>query len=260
MRQFFAAAATVGGFALLLSPATATAGTCGVINGLWTCQPQTVVMPHQKKTVDPVVVHSGTSYDHLRSVHYSNTPHVNITRIHGQPDTVRLTDAPSGFSGGCNPHSTKYCRHQTMTLPPKAAIMTPGVAVAGQAHIAQGSPRAVSVQSHSTARVSGAVVARPHVPTIKKVQSVPQVHLQNPAQTVEVAAPPATRIQDGGGWKNISGLQQIRGHGYVAGMPCQPMGVPVSQGGPVLPYCSGPAPQLAGGPKYGNFSSRYGSR
>ena len=47
---------------------------------------------------------------HLRTIDFQRAPNVSITRIHGMAPTASLADAPSGFTGGCHPSSTQYCR------------------------------------------------------------------------------------------------------------------------------------------------------
>jgi hypothetical protein len=49
---------------------------------------------------------------HLRTVNFQRAPNVSITRVHGLQSTASLSDAPSGFTGGCHPTSTSYCRQQ----------------------------------------------------------------------------------------------------------------------------------------------------
>ncbi len=47
---------------------------------------------------------------HLRSVSFQRAPHVSIMRVHGMMPTAGLSDAPVGFTQGCHPQSTQYCR------------------------------------------------------------------------------------------------------------------------------------------------------
>ena len=83
---------------------------------------------------------------HLRSVQIAGAPHVNITRVHGLNNPVGLVDAPTGFTNGCHPSSTQYCRNGAVAPQP-----APGV------DISRFQPRTYG----STAMVPGIA----HVPT-----------------------------------------------------------------------------------------------
>lgn len=58
----------------------------------------------------PTTIENRTPYDYFDSVHFQRSPHVSITRIHSLEPGVGLTDSPVGFTAGCHPESTTYCR------------------------------------------------------------------------------------------------------------------------------------------------------
>ncbi len=79
---------------------------------------------------DPLAaVHSydRVPYGYLKSFAYKNTPNVNVMRVHSRAPVVGLNDVPNGFSGGCTPVLTSYCRARKPVLPPvrvKAPVIT----------------------------------------------------------------------------------------------------------------------------------------
>lgn len=70
------------------------------------------VLPSRPVHQGPVTVQHRTAFDHYKSIQFQQAPHVSILRVHGRPQTVGLSDAPSGFTGGCSPSSTRYCRSE----------------------------------------------------------------------------------------------------------------------------------------------------
>lgn len=74
------------------------------------CQFSVQVLPHYAPAVGPITVQHRTPFDGHRSIRFRQAPNVSILRVHGLPESVGLGDAPTGFSGGCHPHSTQYCR------------------------------------------------------------------------------------------------------------------------------------------------------
>lgn len=58
----------------------------------------------------PVNSYSTAPYGYLKTVEYKNTPNVNVMRVRNQAPMAALNDVPTGFTGGCNPASTGYCR------------------------------------------------------------------------------------------------------------------------------------------------------
>ncbi len=65
----------------------------------------------------PINIYSRAPYGHLKSFAYKNTPNVNIMRIHSRAPRVGLNDVPTGFTSGCRPTSTVYCRPKLAPLP-----------------------------------------------------------------------------------------------------------------------------------------------
>lgn len=91
--------------AVMAAPAFA-GGNCNSGN----CGTPVQVMPSYAPEFGPMTIRTEQPMGHLRSVNFQRAPNVSITRIHGMGPTAGLSDAPSGFTGGCHPTSTTYCR------------------------------------------------------------------------------------------------------------------------------------------------------
>jgi len=91
--------------AVLSAPAFA-GGHCGGGN----CAVPVHVLPSMPAHFGPMTIQNQNPLGHLKSIHFQRAPHVSITRIHSLGPTAALSDAPSGFTGGCHPSSTTYCR------------------------------------------------------------------------------------------------------------------------------------------------------
>jgi len=106
---------------ILAAPAFA-GGNCNSGNCAGTVQ----VMPGYAPQFGPMTIRNENPMGHLRSINFQRSPNVSITRIHGMAPTAGLSDAPSGFTGGCHPTSTTYCRQsagapvQVQMAPPPA--------------------------------------------------------------------------------------------------------------------------------------------
>lgn len=116
----------IGGAVALLSISTAPALAGGACGGV-PCDLGTVAQPALPSDYGPVTISNHTPYDYFDSVQFQRAPHVSITRIHSLPPTVALSDAPVGFTKGCNPNSTLYCRQAAPsgTKPPITPIYRP---------------------------------------------------------------------------------------------------------------------------------------
>lgn len=127
--------AAVSSFSLLASAAPALAGGC--MNGAPNCDMGVKVMPSVPAQFGPMTVQTMHPMGHLRQVEFQRAPHVSITRVHGMTPSAALSDAPSGFTGGCHPTSTQYCRTDVGTPvsvnlapAPTPVVATPYVAPA----------------------------------------------------------------------------------------------------------------------------------
>lgn len=100
--------AAVSSLSLIASAAPALAGGC--MNGAPNCNMGVNVLPSSPAQFGPMTVQTAHPMGHLRHVDFQRAPHVSITRVHGMAPTAALSDAPSGFTGGCHPTSTQYCR------------------------------------------------------------------------------------------------------------------------------------------------------
>jgi len=101
--------AAVSGLSLAAVSTPALAGGCG-FGGAANCSVGVNVLPSEAPSFGPVTIETTNPMGHLRTVNFQRAPNVSITRIHGMAPTASLADAPSGFTGGCHPSSTNYCR------------------------------------------------------------------------------------------------------------------------------------------------------
>ena len=112
---------------LLAAPAFA-GGNCASGN----CTTPVQVLPSYAPQFGPMTIRNENPLGHLRSVSFQRAPNVSITRIHGLGPTASLSDAPSGFTGGCHPSSTTYCR-QNAGVPVQIELNAPITAPVFQA-------------------------------------------------------------------------------------------------------------------------------
>lgn len=101
--------------ALTMTAAPAFAGGCGYGSNPAACDSGVNVSHVGHADFGPMTVNIEQPMGHLSSVNYTRSPNVTITRIHGMGPSADLTDAPSGFTGGCHPTSTSYCRSDAGT-------------------------------------------------------------------------------------------------------------------------------------------------
>ena len=125
--------AAVSSFSLIASAAPALAGGC--MSGAPNCDMGVKVVPSAPAQFGPMTVHTTHPMGHLRHVEFQRAPNVSITRVHGMMPTAGLSDAPSGFTNGCHPTSTQYCRTNvgtpvTVDMAPAPVVATPYVAPA----------------------------------------------------------------------------------------------------------------------------------
>lgn len=157
---------------LMAAPAFA-GGNCGGGN----CAVPVQVMDGFVPQFGPMTVRTQNPMGHLRSVQFQRAPNVSITRVHGMMPTANLSDAPSGFTGGCHPTSTTYCR-QDVGTPVQVQLAPPPTPIVHQAPVfpvapVVEQPRVVAIgggydPSKFTPRVYGDPTFVPgiaHVPT-----------------------------------------------------------------------------------------------
>lgn len=125
--------AAVSSLSLIASAAPALAGGC--MGGAPNCDMGVKVIPSTPAQFGPMTVQTAHPMGHLRNVEFQRAPHVSIMRVHGMMPTAGLSDAPSGFTNGCHPTSTQYCRNDVGTpvsvnLAPAPVVATPYVAPA----------------------------------------------------------------------------------------------------------------------------------
>lgn len=125
---------------VLAAPAFA-GGNCGGGN----CAVPVQLMPSYQPEFGPMTVRTENPMGHLRSVNFQRAPNVSIMRVHGMAPTAGLSDAPSGFTGGCHPTSTTYCRQDAgrpvqVEMSAPAPVYTPAPVVTAPAE-----PRVVRI-------------------------------------------------------------------------------------------------------------------
>ena len=105
MRHLGKAALILGGLGLTFAATPAIAGGCGY-GGAQNCDAGVNVNMHGAPVFGPMSVNIEQPMGYLRSIEYTRSPNVTITRLHGMQPTASLADAPSSFTGGCHPTST----------------------------------------------------------------------------------------------------------------------------------------------------------
>ena len=125
--------AAVSSLSLIASAAPAIAGGC--MSGAPNCEMGVKVLPSTPAQFGPMTVQTAHPMGYLRHVEFQRAPHMSITRVHGMMPSAALSDAPSGFTNGCHPTSTQYCRTDagtpvTVDMAPAPVVATPYVAPA----------------------------------------------------------------------------------------------------------------------------------
>ena len=115
MRKFRLGLTSLSGLVFFLAVPSALAGNCGQFGGQ-NCDPGVVFNSAGVAIADPLQVNVAQPLGGLRSVHIRTAPAVSITRIYSQQGALAgIGDSPSGFTGGCNPTTTQYCRQNVGT-------------------------------------------------------------------------------------------------------------------------------------------------
>lgn len=112
-------------FGVLAVAGTAQAGHCGNSD----CTVGVDYMPSPAPIYGSMTVGNAHPMGHLRSVNFQRAPHVSIMRVHSMMPTAGLSDAPTGFTAGCHPQSTQYCR-QEAGVPVSVELNQPEIAYA----------------------------------------------------------------------------------------------------------------------------------
>lgn len=126
-------AAAISALGLLSVASAANAGNCGGS----TCSMNIQYTPTMAPKFGPMTVSNNNPMGHLRTVDFQRAPNVSIMRVHGMAPTVSLSDAPVGFSKGCHPQSTQYCRQGGVSAPTRPqynAVVTPAPVTMGQGY------------------------------------------------------------------------------------------------------------------------------
>lgn len=151
MRRFQFGLTALSSFGFIMTAPAAFAGNCATAGGQ-NCHPGVVYASSSAPRFDPVLINERQPLQGLRSVNIRTAPTVSITRLYGQQPLASIHDAPSGFTGGCHPTSTQYCR-QNVARPnivrhqapaPRLAvspILQPNVQIGGGYNAAAFQPR-----------------------------------------------------------------------------------------------------------------------
>jgi hypothetical protein len=123
MRRFRFGLTAVSSLGFIMAAPAAFAGHCAPGGGQ-NCNPGVVYNASGAPSFDPLAVNVRQPLQGLRSVHIRTAPTVSITRLYGQQNLASLGDAPSGFTGGCHPTTTQYCR-QNMGQPVNLTFQAP---------------------------------------------------------------------------------------------------------------------------------------
>jgi len=142
MRIKVSVLAAVSGLSLAALSAPAFAGGCGYGASGNDCGAQVQHIPSAPAAFGPMTVRDVHPMGYLRSVNFQRSPNISITRVHGMGPTAGLSDAPSGFTNGCHPTSTQYCRSDAGTpvqvqLNPAPIVAAPYSAPVYQAPVQQ---------------------------------------------------------------------------------------------------------------------------
>lgn len=114
MRRFRLGLISASSLVLVVAAPAAVAGNCGV-SGAQNCNPGVVYNSAGAPSFDPLTVNVRQPLAGLRSVNIHTAPTVSITRLYGQNTLASVSDRPSGFTGGCHPTTTQYCRSNVGT-------------------------------------------------------------------------------------------------------------------------------------------------
>jgi hypothetical protein len=113
-------ATAISAIGLLSAASVANAGNCAGPD----CAIGVQYTPGIAPKFGPMTISDNHPMGHLRTVDFQRAPNVSIMRVHGIAPTASLSDAPTGFSKGCHPQSTQYCRQGSVAAP--AAPIRPG--------------------------------------------------------------------------------------------------------------------------------------
>lgn len=124
MRIYRLVSTAVGGV-FMASISTAAFAGCGFGVPVQNCNPNVVAHAGTVDNLSAVHTYEHVPYGHLKTFAYKNTPNVNITRLHSRAPFVSLNDRPVGFTQGCTPTSTVYCRGDQAPVRPIAYAQQP---------------------------------------------------------------------------------------------------------------------------------------
>ena len=115
MRGFRLGLTSLSSLVFIIAAPGAAAGSCGTFSDQSCNNPGVVYNASGAPSFDPVNVNVAQPLSGSRSFHIRTAPSVSITRLYSQPTLASVGDNPSGFTGGCNPTTTQYCRQNVAT-------------------------------------------------------------------------------------------------------------------------------------------------
>jgi len=133
MRRFRLSLTALSSFGFFVAAPAAFAGHCAPGGGQ-NCQPGVVYNAAGAPSFDPLVINERQPLQGLRSIHVRTAPAVSITRLYGQQPLAGLNDSPRGFTGGCHPTTTQYCR-QNVGAPVNVTFNAPAPVITAPAPV-----------------------------------------------------------------------------------------------------------------------------
>lgn len=233
MRHINLFALLVSGTALTMTAAPAFAGSCGYGSNPAACDAGVSVSHVGQSDFGPMTVNIEQPMGHLSSINYTRSPNVTITRIHGMGPTADLSDAPSGFTGGCHPTSTTYCRSDAgtpinvqMNGPRPVTPVVRAPVYQQPAYSAPSAPRVVAV--------GGGYDPSKFIPRVYGDNTITPGIVHAPTSYIDRSPANAAAALQGAGLRPVSGMSQ--GSTFVA---------------PQVPHSQMPAPQMRPTPMQG---------
>jgi len=261
--------------AMMAAPAFA-GGNCAGGN----CNIPVQVLPGYAPQFGPMTVQNNNPLGHLSSVNFQRAPHVSITRVHGLAPSAALSDAPSGFTGGCHPSSTTYCRQGGNHAAP-APVQAPVYAAPVVSAPVVSAPQVVRIgggydASKFTPRTYGDATLVPgiaYLPTshvVRDPAAAQQVLDTGRAVPQPVVVPGTGRAPNLGMVRQNTGFQNFSAQGAsfgqntaVQSFGVQRSGLVQAQGLALAPTRQGPSFGQPGVPllqQSGPFAGSYGSK
>ncbi len=263
MRRMLSVMAALGGLSLSLGGTAAVAGSCGLYSQPAACRPaplppkpvcnsqipsaacgtSLVVLPGEPVSVDPIIVRTSQPLDYLRRVDFYGAPQVNITRVHDQGPGIELSDAPTGFTQGCTPSSTQYCRQTAPVKVASVKMASVNAAPVAAAPTVVAPQPAAPVMYRPAAQAVNMPRLQPRVYGSAGMATGPSPYVNygsGPVMTAPVSPMPPAPMAGSQGWVKSSGptrIGSLQATQVICRLPHGP--VPVAPH-PQTPVCTQP--------------------